>query len=58
MNDMQLDLEVQRVQESRIVYSPEYFGIVIKTRYGWKSKKTGEITWEKREKTELIGDAE
>jgi Zn-finger protein len=56
MNDMQLDLDVYRVQESQRGYSPLYFCEVIKTRFGWKNKSTGEVVWDKWEAIELITD--
>ena len=56
MNDMQLDLNVYRVQESQRGYSPNYFCEVIRTRFGWKNKSTGDIAWDKEEVIELITD--
>jgi Zn-finger protein len=56
MNDMQLDLNVQRIQESKKGYSPLYFCEVIHTRFGWKNKSTGDVVWDKEEAIELITD--
>ena len=56
MKDMQLDLAVQRVQESQKGYSPLYFCKVIRTRFGWKNKSTGNVVWDKEEAIELITD--
>jgi len=56
MKDIQLDLAVQRVQESQHGYSPLYFCEVIRTRFGWKNKSTGKIVWDEWEAIELITD--
>ena len=56
MKDMQLDLAVQRVQESKTDYCLEYFCEILRTRYGWKNKLTGEVVWDKEEVIELITD--
>ena len=56
MKDMQLDLAVYRVQESKRGYSPNYFSEVIHTRFGWKNKSTGDVVWDREEAIELITD--
>ena len=47
MNDMQIDLEVVAVQESRIDWHPSCVYPAIYTKHGWKNPKTGDVKWEK-----------
>ena len=46
MNDMQIDLEVVAVQESRIDSHPSCVYPAIYTKHGWKNPKTGDVKWE------------
>ena len=47
LREMQSDMDVVQVQQSRIDWHPDFVYSAIYTQYGWKNVKTGEVTWEK-----------
>jgi len=46
LKDMQTDLEVVAVQETRFDWHPSCIYPAIYTKHGWKNPKTGEVKWE------------